>query len=128
MRTEQDEAHLRLVERVYAEVLDALDPAAVDELFDPGYIQHNPNVETGTQGLKAMLVRAKGKYPNVRHYVKRMLVDGDMVAAHVHLVFHPGEPGFKVVDLFRVEKGRIAEHWDVMQPVALEPKNANGEF
>ena len=65
MRSEQDEANLRLVERVYVEVLDALDPAAVDALFDPGYIQHNPNVETGTAGLKAMLVRAKGKYPNV---------------------------------------------------------------
>jgi predicted SnoaL-like aldol condensation-catalyzing enzyme len=128
MRTERETANLRLLERVYTEVLDALDPAAVDALFDPGYIQHNPNVETGAQGLKEMLVRAKSKYPQVKHHVKRMLADGDLVAAHVHVVFRPGEEGFRVVDIFRIQNGRIAEHWDVMQAVASETKNDNGQF
>ncbi|HVY80501.1 MAG TPA: nuclear transport factor 2 family protein [Steroidobacteraceae bacterium] len=128
MRSERETANLRLVERVYAEVLDRLDTAAVDALFDPGYIQHNPNVATGAQGLKDMLERAKQKYPHVRHHVKRMLADGDLVAAHVHVVFTPGEAGFKVVDIFRIQNGRIAEHWDVMQPLAAKPNNENGEL
>jgi len=126
--SEQDKANLRLVERIYEEVLGPIDSGAVDGLFDPGYIQHNPNAATGSQGLKDMLDRAKIKYPHAEHRVKRMLVDGDLVAAHVHVIFHPGDAGFAVVDIFRIAHGKIAEHWDVMQPITADAKNDNGRF
>jgi predicted SnoaL-like aldol condensation-catalyzing enzyme len=127
-RTKQEKANLRLVERIYEEVLGPIDSRAVDALFDPGYIQHNPNAATGSQGLKEMLDRAKVKYPKCEHRVKRLLVDGNMVVAHVHVIFNPGEAGFAVVDIFRIAKGRIAEHWDVMQPITPSTKNDNGRF
>jgi predicted SnoaL-like aldol condensation-catalyzing enzyme len=127
-RTKQEKTNLRLVERIYEEVLGPIDSAAVDALFDPGYIQHNPNAATGSQGLKEMLDRAKVKYPNAEHRVKRMLADGDLVAAHVHVIFHPGDAGFAVVDIFRIAHGKIAEHWDVMQPITAGSKNNNGRF
>ena len=127
-RTKQELANLRLVKRIYAEVLGPIDSGAVDALFDPGYIQHNPNAATGSQGLKEMLDRAKLKYPHAEHRVKRMLADGDLVAAHVHVIFNPGDEGFAVVDIFRIERGRIAEHWDVMQPITSGSKNNNGRF
>src|SRR5579863_1157226 len=126
--TKQELANLRLVRRIYEEVLGPIDSGAVDALFDPGYIQHNPNAATGSQGLKEMLDRAKVKYPNAEHRVKRMLADGDLVAAHVHVIFNPGDEGFAVVDIFRIERGRIAEHWDVMQPITAGSKNNNGRF
>jgi len=128
MRSEKELANIRLVERVYEEVLGPIDSGAVDGLFDPGYIQHNPSIPTGAASLKAMLDRAKGRYPNAVHIVKRMLADGDLVCAHVHIIFEPGTPGVAAVDIFRIEDGRIAEHWDVNQPVATEPNNANGMF
>lgn len=128
MRTEQELANIRLVERVYEEVLGPIDSAAVDSLFDPGYIQHNPSIETGAESLKAMLGRAKLKYPGAVHIVKRILADGDLVAAHVHIIFEPGTPGVAAVDIFRIENGRIAEHWDVNQPVSTTPNNANTMF
>jgi predicted SnoaL-like aldol condensation-catalyzing enzyme len=127
-RTKQELANLRLVKRIYSEVLGPIDSRAVDALFDPGYIQHNPNAATGSQGLKEMLDRAKVKYPHAEHRVKRMLADGDLVAAHVHVIFHPGDEGFAVVDLFRIARGKIAEHWDVMQPINASSKNNNGRF
>ncbi len=128
-RTPEEQANLRLVERIYEEVLGPIESRAVDGLFDPGYIQHNPNVATGAESLKQMLDRAKARYPNAEHRVKRMLVDGNLVAAHVHVIFEPGQEGLAVVDIFRIENGRIAEHWDVMQPVvAGEAKNTNGRF
>jgi predicted SnoaL-like aldol condensation-catalyzing enzyme len=126
--TRQELANLRLVRRIYAEVLGPIDAGAVDALFDPGYIQHNPNAATGSQGLKEMLERAKVKYPHAEHRVKRMLADGDLVAAHVHVIFNPGDAGFAVVDLFRIAHGKIAEHWDVMQPITAGSKNNNGRF
>ncbi|HEY4341383.1 MAG TPA: nuclear transport factor 2 family protein [Steroidobacteraceae bacterium] len=129
-RSRQDKANLRLVKRIYEEVLGPIDSGAVDALFDPGYIQHNPNAATGSQGLKEMLDRAKVKYPKAEHRVKRLLVDGDLVAAHVHVIFHPGDDGFAVVDIFRIAHGKIVEHWDVMQPVtsSSSSKNNNGRF
>ena len=96
-RTKQEKANLRLVARIYQEVLGPIDSSAVDALFDPGYIQHNPNAATGSAGLKEMLDRAKVKYPKAEHRVKRMLADGDLVAAHVHVIFQPGDAGFAVV-------------------------------
>ncbi len=126
--TKQELTNLRLVRRIYAEVLGPIDSAAVDALFDPGYIQHNPSAATGSQGLKEMLDRAKVRYPHAEHRVKRMLADGDLVAAHVHVIFNPGDEGFAVVDIFRIERGRIAEHWDVMQPITGSSKNNNGRF
>jgi predicted SnoaL-like aldol condensation-catalyzing enzyme len=128
VRTKQEKANLRLVERIYAEVLGPIDSRAVDALFDPGYIQHNPGAATGSQGLKEMLDRARVKYPKCEHRVKRMLADGDLVAAHVHVIFQPGDDGFAVVDIFRIAKGMIAEHWDVMQPITANSKNNNGRF
>ncbi len=128
MRTAQEQANIRLVERIYEEVLGPIDSGAVDGLFDPGYIQHNPNIETGADALKAMLDRAKAKYPHAVHNVKRMIAEGDLVMAHVHIVFEPGTPGIAAVDIFRDENGLIAEHWDVAQPVSTEPNNANTMF
>jgi len=127
-RTKQELANLRLVKRIYTEVLGPIDSGAVDALFDPGYIQHNPSAATGSQGLKDMLDRAKIKYPKAEHRVKRMLADGDLVAAHVHVIFNPGDAGFAVVDIFRIARGKIAEHWDVMQPITAGAKNNNGRF
>ena len=128
MRTQQEEANIRLVERVYEEVLGPIDSGAVDGLFDPGYIQHNPSIATGADSLKAMLDRARIKYPHAVHIVKRMIAEGDLVMAHVHILFEPDTPGVAAVDIFRIEDGRIAEHWDVAQPVNPAPNNANGMF
>jgi predicted SnoaL-like aldol condensation-catalyzing enzyme len=128
MRSEQEKDNIRLVERVYEEVLGPIDSGAVDGLFDSGYIQHNPSIETGSESLKAMLDRAKQKYPHAEHHVKRMMAEGDLVTAHVHIIFEPGTPGVAAVDIFRIENGKIAEHWDVNQPVSTDPANANGMF
>jgi predicted SnoaL-like aldol condensation-catalyzing enzyme len=129
VHTAEEQANIAIVRRVYAEILDRTDPDAVDALIAPGYIQHNPNAATGAEGLKAMLRRARLRYPEVRHDVKRILADGDMVAAHVHVRFQPDSEGFATVDIFRFSEGRIVEHWDVMQAVpTTESQNDNGMF
>ena len=128
MPSEQEEANLRLVRRVYDEVLGPIDAGPVDDIFTPSYIQHNPNVDTGAEALKAMLVRAKDRYPGAEHRVKRMIASGDLVACHVHVIFTPGERGLAVVDIFRIEDGKVAEHWDVAQPIPETMAHGNGMF
>jgi predicted SnoaL-like aldol condensation-catalyzing enzyme len=123
-----EKANLRLVRAVYDEVLEPLDPDRVDRYFAPDYVQHNPLAATGAQGLKDFLTWARETSPDAHHDVKRMFADGDHVIAHVHVVIEPGTPGNAVIDIFRIEEGRIAEHWDAMQPISESSANDNGIF
>ena len=49
--------------------------------------------------------------------MKRILVDGDLAAIHLFGCGDPSTPGAAVVDLYRLEDGKIVEHWDVIQPM-----------
>jgi predicted SnoaL-like aldol condensation-catalyzing enzyme len=126
--TPQEEANRQLVLAMYEQVMNPLDPSRMGEFFTSTYIQHNPTVVTGPEGLKGVLERARVRSPHAVHHVKRVFADGDHVIAHVHLILNPGELGRAVVDIFRIEGGKIAEHWDVAQPVPEHPANDNGMF
>jgi predicted SnoaL-like aldol condensation-catalyzing enzyme len=51
-----------------------------------------------------------------------------MVILHVHAIREPGERGVAIVDIFRLENGKIVEHWDVVQPIQEKAANSNGMF
>ncbi|MBS0612758.1 MAG: nuclear transport factor 2 family protein [Proteobacteria bacterium] len=118
----------RLVMDVYEHVLKPLDAGQVDKYFRADYIQHSPMAKTGAEGLKQFLAWAKGVSPLAEHRVKRVLADDDYVVAHVHVIIQPGDPGNAVVDIFRIQDGLIAEHWDVTQQVPSRMQNDNGMF
>ncbi len=67
-------------------------------------------------------------YPNARNEIKRVIAEGDLVVLHVHSVVIPNSPGRMIVDIFRVEDGKVVEHWDVIQPVPEKAANSNGMF
>ena len=60
--------------------------------------------------------------------VKRAFADGDFVILHAHLKLQPEDLGLAIVDMFRVEHGKIVEHWDVRQPIPETAANTNGMF
>jgi predicted SnoaL-like aldol condensation-catalyzing enzyme len=51
-----------------------------------------------------------------------------MVILHVHSIREPGERGVAIVDIFRLEGGKIIEHWDVIQPISEKAANDNTMF
>ena len=53
---------------------------------------------------------------------------GDYVIVHVHAVREPGTRGNAIIDIFRLENGKVVEHWDVIQPVPEKAANNNGMF
>jgi predicted SnoaL-like aldol condensation-catalyzing enzyme len=127
-RTPEEEANLRLVLEMFEQVLNPMDSAAVDRFIAPGYIQHNQLVEPGVASLKAFLDLIRRETPEAVHDVKRAFVDGDHVTVHYHVRRWPGDRGWAVIDIFRVENGLIAEHWDVMQDVVEGGPNPIGPF
>lgn len=126
--TVQEQDNLRLVRGLFDEVLNPMDSAAVDRFIAPNYIQHNPNVETGREPLKAFLDHIRVLNPQGVHDVKRMFADGDHVIVHYHVRRWPDDIGWAVIDIFRIENGLIAEHWDVAQDVVVGGPNSNGMF
>lgn len=122
------EANKKVVLDFYEKGLNQKDFDAAAKHFGPKYIQHNPTAPDGIEGFKAFIAFRKEKFPNARSEIKRAFAEGDYVILHVHGVREPGERGVAIVDIFRLENGKIVEHWDVVQPIPEKPANSNGMF
>jgi predicted SnoaL-like aldol condensation-catalyzing enzyme len=127
-RTAYELANLTFVLEMFEHVLNPMDSSAVDRFISPDYIQHNQHAEPGRDGLKRFLDMIREQTPEAVHDVKRAFVDGDHVTVHYHVRRWPGDLGWAVMDLFRIEEGLIAEHWDVMQDVTEGGPNPLGPF
>jgi predicted SnoaL-like aldol condensation-catalyzing enzyme len=101
------------------------------ELLGEEFVSHNPRVahDPATRSGRQAFVDFLGG-PGVAHLrgatisAKHLLADGDLVAVHSHVATAQGD--FAVVDLFRVDDGRIVEHWDVIQPIPDEVPHPHG--
>ena len=127
-RAQQQEANKKAVLEFYDKALNQKDWEAASKYLGPKYIQHNPGVPDGHEGLKGLLAFLKEKFPAIRSEIKRAFAEGDYVILHVHSVREPGQRGRAIVDIFRLENGKIVEHWDVAQDVPEKAANSNGMF
>jgi len=89
---------------------------------------HNIYFKGDGESLMIAMEGNATKNPNKVFDIKRSLQDGDLVAIHSHICQKPGDPGAAVVHIFRFEDDKIAELWDLAQPVPLETVNENGMF
>lgn len=114
---EQLDANKRVVLDFYEKALNQSDLVAASEHFGPRYTQHTPHIEDGIAGFIAFVGRLKEQFPEVRGEIKRVIAEGDLVVLHVHAKRTPDELGIAIVDIFRLDHGKIVEHWDVRQPI-----------
>jgi predicted SnoaL-like aldol condensation-catalyzing enzyme len=124
----QLERNKKVVLEFYQKGLNDKDGEAAAKHFGSRYIQHNPLAADGVEGFKAFVKFLKEKFPNSRSEIKRVFADGNFVILHVHSVREPGTRGAAIVDIFRLEDGKIVEHWDVIQPIPDKAANTNGMF
>lgn len=127
-RTAQEDANLKTVLAFYEAGLNQKDADAALKYVGERYIQHNPFAEDGPEGFRKFIGFLRSVAPNARAEIKKSFVDGDHVILHV---FAPGPPGTKgnaVIDIFRLEKGKIVEHWDTFQAIPETAANANTMF
>ena len=126
--TPQQAANRKNVLDFYDKAINQKDFGAAAKYLGSRYTQHNPLAADGPEGLKAFLQFLRDKFPNARSEIKRSFVDGDYVILHVHAVREPGTRGRAIIDIFKLENGKVVEHWDVAQDIPEKPANSNGMF
>jgi predicted SnoaL-like aldol condensation-catalyzing enzyme len=124
----QMEVNKKIVVDFYEKGLNQRDFEAASKYFGAQYIQHSPSAPDGPQAFKGLVELLRTKFPNSHSEIKRVFADGDFVILHVHNVREPGTRGSAIVDIFRLEQGKIVEHWDVRQEVPEQAANSNGMF
>jgi predicted SnoaL-like aldol condensation-catalyzing enzyme len=122
------EANKRTVLAFYDAALNRSNIEEAAAYFGPHFIQHNPRSKDGIEGFRSLLQDVKKQFPGLRSDVKRVFADGDFVILHVHVKLQPEELGLAIVEIFRLEHGKIVEHWDVRQPIPETAANTNGMF
>lgn len=101
---------------------------AVAKYMGSSYRQHNPAAGDGPEPFIAFVRGFAQAHPSFRFDLKRQVAEGDLVVVHSHLIRQPGDRGMAVMDIFRLEDGRIVEHWDVLQEVPESSANKNTMF
>jgi predicted SnoaL-like aldol condensation-catalyzing enzyme len=120
------EGNKKLVTDFYQEIFGDKNVDAIDKYLLESYIQHNPSLPDGRDALKKAAKEWFKDAPREQVDFQHTGADGDMVYLHVRS--KQGNKTISVVDIFRVENGRIAEHWDVIQEVPAKAANAHPMF
>jgi predicted SnoaL-like aldol condensation-catalyzing enzyme len=128
---DDSESNKKLVESFVNAVFINHDLSSLDRYMTDGYIQHNPDVPQGKAGFIEFFTMTFGAMPDFHYTVKKVVADGDQVwvysttsATHTSGPWLDMPPtgnklNFDVVDMFRVENGKVAEHWDVADTLSL---------
>ena len=124
------EKNKKLVETLCKTVFQKHDFSKLDEIMRDDYIQHNEDVPQGKAGFKRFFEQMFRAMPDFSYTIKKIVAEGDTVMMYstttaTHLGEWLGNPptgnklNFDVVDIFRIQNGKIAEHWDVADTLKL---------
>ena len=123
--TERNRAVVTSFARLFYDQRDVR--GAFERYVVPDYIQHNANIPDGREPAIAALepmFRSEGS----RFVIKRIVVDGNLAVIHLHGRAGATGNGGAVADIYRLEHGKIVEHWDVLQPIAEKTVNPHPYF
>lgn len=120
-----------IIETLCTTVFQRHDFSRLDEIMRDDYIQHNPDVPQGKAGFKQFFEVTFKAMPDFSYSIKQIVAEGDRVMMYCSTSgTHTGgewlgKPAtgnrinFDVVDIFRIQDGKIAEHWDVADTFSL---------
>jgi predicted SnoaL-like aldol condensation-catalyzing enzyme len=97
------------------------DPTVVERLFGANYKQHNPVIPDGASAIAGMIPTLTG----LTYEPGMAVADGSLVMVHGRYTGWGPKP-MVAVDIFRVEDGKVVEHWDVMQEEVPAANTASG--
>lgn len=127
---DKTEENRELVKNFLYDVMQGNNPDKTADYFDgDAYIQHNTAIADGVSGLNAALAAlAEQGIEMIYDETHMILAQGNFVLAVSEGTYGGAHTSY--YDLWRVENGKIAEHWDVMETIAEEStwQNQNGKF
>lgn len=110
------EENKTVIRQFYQEFFNDHIIEAADRYVREDYIQHNPGVGQGREALKDAFRDKFKEHPEFCLHIQMLIADDDMVAVYLKNIAPDGTTNARVVDIYRLEDGKLAEHWDVLQP------------
>jgi predicted SnoaL-like aldol condensation-catalyzing enzyme len=117
---EQEARNKTLVLEAFDALFNRRDFEAVERYWSSDYVQHSPGIGPGRDGLVALVRSVRRQYESAL-----VVAEGNYVMVHGRFS-GGGRPTRIVVDILRIEDGRFAEHWDVMQDEATRAESKSG--
>jgi|SRR6218665_383713 len=117
----------KLVTDFYQKIFGDKDFTNIDHYLLSTYIQHNPKVADGAEAFEIAIKDWLKGAPKTKVDVQHIAAEGDLVFLHVKNVLADGKLQ-SVIDIFRIEDKKIAEHWDVHETVPEKSANAHPMF
>jgi predicted SnoaL-like aldol condensation-catalyzing enzyme len=125
----QLENNKRIVREYYELAFNEQKPEeAVAKYMGSYYRQHNPQAADGAEPFINFVKYFTQTYPDLHVDIKQMIAEGDLVVVHSHITRHADDRGLAVIDMFRLEDGKVVEHWDVIQEIPESAANNNTMF
>ena len=112
----------------YNKALNDKNAEAAIAMMGPTYTQHDAHIADGKVGFRQFITGFAKKYPQSHSDIVRVVANDDYVVLHVHMIRTPGTAGDAVMDIFRLENGKLVEHWGVLQPVPATLPHKNTMF
>lgn len=124
---EQAQKNKEIVLKFYQEMFGNKDISAVDRYVSKDYIQHNPKVADGADALKKAAANWFQGTEKIKVDVQHVAAEGDLVFIHIKNKNKDGSLK-STIDIFRIQDGKIAEHWDVHENVPQNSANPHPMF
>lgn len=123
----QEEKNKQLVTAAYQRIFGDLDTTAVDDYMSKDFIQHNPTIADGPEGVEALVQMLVSKrIPKQKIKFKHIIAEGDIVILHSRYGMAGKE--WRFIDIYRVTNSKIVEHWDAMMQMPDKRANNNSMF
>jgi predicted SnoaL-like aldol condensation-catalyzing enzyme len=123
MNPTKKETNKALVLEAFDTLFNRRDHAAAEKFWSPDYIQHSAHIRPGREGLFNLIRNT----PDTLRYEHQLIVaEGDYVIVHGRFSGYGRPVAWIAAEIVRIENGRLAEHWDVLQDEATKAESKSG--
>jgi len=123
MNPTKQEKNKALVLEAFEMLFNKRDYEAAERYWSPNYIQHSAHIEPGRDGLFNLI---RNTPDSLRYEHQLIVAEGDYVIVHGRFSGSGRPVAWVAADIVRIENGRLAEHWDVLQDEATKAESKSG--